>query len=584
MIRPPRFPDWRRVQLALAGAFVIAALAGYLFYLRQVRGHSVTSLSDAAREELAALPVPARATAAVEKTWVAEGFSSGYLVAPVGPMPCGDAAEGALAEEDPDARIEQLTAMHDGQPEDLLTALMLGTRLIESGRYPEAERVTTQSLERTADDERIIAAARSVGSTLDLADTSVSTVIHLHHALGVARLSQSAVEPPWKSLKNVIGSVKTLSQRRLKGALRGQPAWSRLLIPAPGCTSVSTSNGKPSLSSYDLFNNLVVAYMRGKYRGTDRDRDREFGRAAKNYPSALHKLLLAQVERARTNDWQNEAQLWALSNVEQVIDWRMPDDARLAVNAVQVIDWWMAPERCPAEVCTAEMVAEMQPLRNELIEQVFRRRNVGPDQRVELARAAVRLLGSSTLDRRRVAEHAARVKEWLPPKEAGVLQDLLAADEVRAALPRWTFAPPMDGETETTEPPYAKLGARAERWRQAAATDLAAMAARWAGSRPPAEQRHALIAIRQTLGGAEAPEELLALERLRPWNDRLRLRLSATKWFWAMVATLLAALLLFLLVWIIAHVRERRLLRVSLYNVEYDHLAASEPHRTREMP
>lgn len=583
MTRPPRFPGQRWVQAAVAASFVLAALAGYFFYRYEVRSRSIARLSDGAREELAALPVPARATAALEQTWVAEGFSSGYLVAPVGPLPCGGETEAILKEEDPDARIEQLASLHDTRPQDLLIALTLATQLIESGRFPEAERVATQSLDRTTNDETIIAAARSAGSTLDLGDANVSTVIHLHHALGVARLSQSATDPPWKSLKNVIGSVTTLSRRRLMGTTRGQPAWSRLLIAAPGCTTTAAINGKAALSSYDLFNNLIVAYMRGKYTGTDRDRTREFGRAPKNYPSALHKLLLAQVERARANNWQDEAQLWALSNVEQVIDWRFPDDARLAVNAVQVMDWWMVPARCPAEICTTELADGIQPIRNQLIEQAFRRRNVSADQRVEFSRAAVRLLASSTLDRKRVTDHALKVKEWLPPKEASVLDDLLTADAARTALPRWTFTPPAEGEGEATEPPYAKLGARGERWRQAAMTDLAAAAARWAATRPPADQRHALIAIRQLLGTAEAPAELVALEGRRSWTDRLRLRLSASKWFWAIVATLIAAFLWLAAVWVIAHLREQQLLRVSLYNVEYDHIAAGDPHPSREM-
>jgi hypothetical protein len=585
LTKAPRVPDLRWVRGAVAIAFAIAALTGFLFYRYEVRARSVASLSDAAREELASLTIPARATGKLEQSWVGEGFTTGYLMAPVGPMPCGGETEAILREGDAESRIEQLAALHDARPEDLLVALALGTQLIETGRYPEAERVTTESLERTSDDEQVIAAARSAGSTLDLGDTSVSTVIHLHHALGVARLSQSATEPPWKSLKNVIGSVKTLSRRRLMGTTRGQPAWSRLLIAAPGCTSTAETNGKPALSSYDLFDNLIVAYMRGKYRGypgIERDREREFGRAPKNYPSALHQLLLAQVERARANEWKDEAQLWALSNVEQVIDWRLPDDARLAVNSVQVIDWWMAPERCPADVCTPELVAGMQPIRDQLIEQVFRRRNVGPDQRVELARAAVRLLATSTLDRKRITEHAAAIKQWLPPKEAGVLQDLLNADAARAALPRWAFLPPAEGEDADTEPPYAQLGARGERWRQAAATDLAAGAAQWAATRPPHEQRHALIAIRQLLGAADAPPELTALESRLSWTDRLRLRLSASRLFWAIISSLLAALLWLVLVWIIAHERERRLLRVSLYNVEYDYLAAGEPQRPRE--
>lgn len=570
MIQPPRMPDERWVTLALLGAIVIAALSGYGFYRYQVGARSIHALSEGAREELAALPIPLASTTELERTWVAEGFASGTFIAPVGPMPCS--AEIA-AEGDAEARIEQLAALHDARPEDLLIAAALATQLIESGRFAEAERVTTQTLERTPDDERIIAAARVPGSTLDLSDTSVSTVIHLHHALGVARLSQSATEPPWVSLKNVIGSVKALSRKRLSGAAtRGQAAASRLLIDAPGC------EGKATLTSYDLFNNLIVAYTRGKFTGTDALREREFSRAPKNYPSALHRLLVAQVERARANGWKDEAQLWALSNVEQVIDWRFPDDARLAVNSVEVIDWWMKPERCPKEVCTPELIAAMQPIRNELIEQAFRRRNVANEQRAEFARAAVRLLATSTLDRKRVAGHATAMREWLAPKEARVLDDLLNADAARSALPRWTYLPDPE-----SEPPHAKLGPRADRWYAAARTDMARAATEWARARPAAEQRHALIAIRQFLGDAATPDELRQLESQRPFGDRMRLRLAATKGLWLLLAILVAAVVGLVLIWIVAHVRERRLLRISLYNIEYDHLAASEPHHTREM-
>ncbi|HUR82424.1 MAG TPA: tetratricopeptide repeat protein, partial [Thermoanaerobaculia bacterium] len=471
---------------------------------------------------------------------------------------------------DADVRIEQLAAISDAAPTNLLVAQMLGTALAEAGRYPEAERVLTQGLERTAEDEEIIRAAR-VSATLDLDDVAVSTVIHAHHALGVTRLSQSSAEPPWISLKNVIGSVKPLSKRRLLGTTRGQPAWSRLLIAAPGCTSAP---GKPSLSSYDLFNNLIVGYMRGKFTGTNRDRDREFARPQKNYPGALHKLLLAQTQRARANGWPNEAQLWALSNVEQVIDWRMPDDARLAYNSVQVVDWWTSAERCPPTVCTADLRNGIGNLRDELIEQALRRRNVTSEQQGAFARGLVGMLASSTLDRTRVANETQQIRAWLPPSQQRTVDDLLNADAARSALPRYLFAPQSaDENAEPAEPPQAKLGPRADRWYAAAMTDVAASASRWASARPPREQGAAIVAIRQLLGTAEAPPELLELEQKRSLTDRLALRLTASKTFWATVAVLLGALIGFVLLWIAVHVRESRLMKVSLYNVEHEHLA-----------
>lgn len=566
---------------------VLAIVSAWSFYSCQVSKRSIDrALTEGAREELAALTVPARKTAEVEREWVSEGFASEFLVAPVGPMPCAAAiaavppaeqatvtdAFAASVQADPELRIEQLAAINDTAPGNLLVVQMLGTALAAAGRYPEAERVLKQGLDRTAEDERIIRAARE-NAALDLDDVAVSTVIHVHHALGVVRLSQSSAAPPWVSLKNVIGSVKPLSERRRLGTMRGDPAWSRLPIAAPGCPH-GGGNG-PSLSSYDLFNNLIVGYMRGKFAGTDRDRAREFARPQKNDPGPLHQLLVAQVERARANGWQHEAQLWALSNVEQVVDWRMPDDARLAFNSVQVIDWWTNAERCPAEVCTPELLAGIRGLRDELIEVMFRRRNVAEAQKGAFARGAVGLLATATFDRARVADSATAIREWLPASQRRTLDDLLTADAARASLPRRLFAPKTEEDegAEPEEPPHAKLGSRADRWYAAARTDAAAVAAKWASQRPPREQRAALVAIRQLLGPSEAPPELIQLEGQRSFFDRMRLRLTASKTFWLFAAVLLGALLWFVLLWILVHVREARRLRISLYNVEHEYLA-----------
>ncbi len=593
MKRPIRFPDRVWFLSALALTVVIALAAGWWFYSRQIAKRSIEgALTDGAREELAALQMPAVRTAEVERGWVSEGFSSEYLVAPVGPMPCPAVADAvppyqrntireaiaAATQSDEDVRIEQLAAISDSASGNLLVAQMLATALIEAGRYPEAERVLTQALERSQEDETIIRAAR-VNTSLDLDDRAVSTVIHVHHALGVARLSQSSSEPPWVSLKNVIGSVKPLARRRLLGTTKGEPAWSRLRIAAPGCTPGSNTR---ALSTYDLFNNLVVGYMRGKFTGTARDRGNEFSRRKKTYPSGVHRLLLAQVDRARADEWQNEAQLWALSNVEQVLDFRMPDDARLAFNSVQIIDWWTAPERCPADVCTAELKSEIAKTRDQLVEQIFRRRNVDDEQRGPFARGAVRMLATSSLDRARVADAARAMREWLPPAERGTLDDLLNADAARRALPRYLFAPQSEEEEkEGEEPPFAKLGPRADKWRAAAMTDVAAVAAKWAAQRPPNEQRAALIAIRHLLRGADAPQELKDLEQHRSWLDRLRMRAVASRVWWALIATLIAALVWLVLVWILVHVREALLLRVSLYDVEHDYLAAGDAESRR---
>lgn len=581
----PRSPVGRWFPLAILASIVVAALSGWLFYRAEVRARSIDALSDGTREELAALDVPAVKTAEVERAWVAPGFKTESLVAPAGPMPCEGVsalvppnqqsvvrdAWTASQQQDADVRIEQLAAINDASPNNLLVVQMLGTALVDAGRYPDAERVIAQGLGGTAEDEEIIRAAKA-STALDLDDREVSTVIHLHHALGVARLSQSSAQPPWVSLKNVIGSVKPLSKRRLMGPTRDQPVWSRLLITAPGCAA---GGAGPSLSSYDLFNNLIVGYMRGTFAGGDSERDREFARPKKNFPGAVHKLLLAQVQRARANGWQNEAQLWALSNVEQLIDWRMPDDARLAFNSVQVIDWWTSAERCPRDVCTAELLGEITGVRDKLIEQAFRRRNVADDQRTAFARGLLRMLATSSVNRAELAPSAAKIAEWLPPSERKTLEDLIAADAARVELPKWIFAKVDDDRpsTEVKEPPYAKLGSRAERWHSAALTDVASVAAMWAAGRSPREQRDVIVALRQLLGTSEAPPELLALEQKHTWTDRMTMRLIASKPFWAILGIAVAILVWLILAWLLVNLREWRLLRVSLYNVEVEHLA-----------
>ena len=578
----------------MLGATLVAALSGWLFYRGEVHARSVDALSDSTREELSALEVPANKTAEVERGWVTEGFKPDYLVAPVGPMPCEGvialvppyqqqvvrAAITASHQEDSDTRIEQLATINDAAPNNLLVVQMLGTSLLDAGRYPDAERVIAQGLAGTGEDEEIIRAAKT-SSELDLDDLKVSTVIHLHHALGVARLSQSSSQPPWIALKNVIGSVKPLARRRLLGATRDQPVSSRLPIAAPGCAA----GGDSALSSYDLFNNLIVGYMRGKFTGGGSERDREFARPRKTFPGPLHKLLLAQVARARANGWQNEAQLWALSNVEQIIDSRIPDDARLSFNTVQVIDWWTSLEQCPREVCNAELLGEIGAVRDKLVEQAFKSRNVTEDQRAGFAKGLVRMLAASNVKRANVAGAAEKIGEWLPASEKKTLEDLIAADVARRELPAWLFAKTEDEEAkasaEPKAPPQARLGTRAEKWQAAALTDVASVAAMWAAGRSANEQRSVLVALRQLLGTAEAPPELIALEQRHGWTDRIRMRLTAAKPFWALLGVIASLLIWLLLVWILVHVREWQLLRTSLYNVEVEHLATLDRGQER---
>lgn len=561
-------------------AVIAAALAalgvGYGCYSQAMRRGSITSFGDTAREELAALRMPARETTAVERTWVTEAPNE-YLVSTPLPMPCpgvigivspaerSAVAQALEASNDSDlgARIERLELIRDGAPDNLLVVLMLGTQLIEAGELARAERLIADALKATGKDEQLITAAR-YGHPLDLRNAEVSTLIHLQHACVVAGLLRLPANPSCVvQLRNVIGSVIPLSDRRLPGATRRQPTWSRLAIPAPGCTVDAQT-----LSTIDLYNNLVVAYMNDKLPVGEPWRTKELIKRLEgdDRRTPLREFLKTQVKRASDTNWANETQLGALSNVATVLDWVHPDvsrDARFDYNAVLVLDRWTGGEQ--------EGIAE---LRDKLIEQALRSRNVSQAQQAPFARGILRMLATSNVDRTRVANDAAIVKGWLGAEDARSLDDLLTADNARAALPKWLVA-----REEDQEPPHAKLGVRAPRWYAAAISDFAAAAAQWAAPRSVDDQRHIIVALHQLLGSAKSPPELVALEKPRKPYERLWLQLSATRWFSAVKGAAVALLVWLALLWILVHYRERRLLRTSFYNIEYELLSKGDSPR-----
>jgi len=541
-------------------------------------------MSESARGELGKLKVLPRATAAEEGKWVADGFQTGTLMAPAGPLPCREAverlppAERAAATEafnasgsgDAETNINGLAPIADRYPSNLLVADMLATSLLQVERFAEADRVISQALDSTDLDERIIAAARVPKTTLDLDDVQFSTVIHLHHALGIARLSEAGSEAPWKALKNVIGSVKELSRKRLLGTVRNSATASKLQIPAPGCPA-----GNTSLSSYDLYNNLIIGYVRRPdYADTDRARQREFERGTKTYPGAVYQLLVAQRERAKADGWKNEAQLWALSNAEQVLDWRRPDDARLDFNIVQLLDWWTSADHC-GDACKPELLARLRSLEDELVEAAVHRRNVTTEQQREFAIGMTRMVAQSHIDRTKLASDLDVLRGWLPPEKAHTVDDLVNAEKVRTMLPQWIVEPQPDAE-----PPFDKLGRRAEPWRAAAVSDFTAAVATWASGRTAVEKRQVLVASRQLLGTTTAPPELQQLEKDLPASERMAVILSASRTWWAFVAAAVALLTWLVIVWILLQVREWRALRRSFYNVELDYQRGTgEPRR-----
>ncbi len=561
--------------IALASTSAVAA--GWFVYSLLGSAAPFSQLNDVVRRELASLPYQALQSSEIEAEW-SKGIQPEYLVSPAGPEPCPAAANEvpvdhqagvtqalrSSRETDGNWRLQSLAAIVDSNPGNLIPGLILGTELIHAGRFADSERVLDNSLSHSSLDEQITVAARE-GKPIEFGDAETLAVIHLQHALGVARLSWPGARQPWVSLKNVIGAVKIFSAQRLMGATRGTPAWSRLLIPPPGCRS---EDAVPStLTSYDLFNNLLVAYMRHSYVAEPSERSREFNRPdVLDAASPLARLLRGQVHVANRNGWQHESQLWALSNVQMVVDWQRPDDARFNVSAIHIIDWWVDGDHCAESVCTQELREQLRKVRDTLLEDALLRRNVTPDQRASFVKTMVRLVSDSGMDRSRFTDAAGNMRGWAGAGQPDLFERIVTADTARRRLPSW-----LVGQSERP-PPFGVFGADAGRWRNAATRDYAAAVIRWLVSRPPDERRLTLIGMRAWFRPDEVPPDLDKAEAAEAFFDRMRIRVARSAWWRLVFGTVTALLVWWVLVFVVTQIHERRLLRTSFYNIELRHL------------
>jgi hypothetical protein len=575
----PRHPENRWFLSSAAAVTLVALALMVLVYRTTTRARSFAALDEAAQQELAAVSVIPQSTNDVEKRWVAKGFESGYLMAPAGPIPCAEAVEAlapadraaahaafeAMSSEDAEDRIGAIAPIAEANPHNLIAALLMGTELVRAERHQEADVILSRALDRSRIDEDIIAASRQANTKLSLDDTQVSTVIHLHHVLGIARLHTG--QQPWKALKNVIGSVKALSRKRLLGVALGQATAARLVIPAPGCTD-------GTLTTYDLYNNLVTGYARAaSYPADPRARQREFGRHAAGDGRPLNVLLQAMWRREIENGWKNEAKLWALSNAKELLDWQVPDEARLDFNLAQLLDWWVDPARCPTSVCTPQLLGEIREQRDALLVEAIHKRDLSEAERAEFARGITRMLAGSTIDRAALSAELAEIAAWLPAEKAATLTDLQNASAARSQLPGWIIAPESVQGT-----PFDKLGHKASDWRKGAVHDFAEAAAVWAAPRSDAQKKQVIVATHQLLGAASAPPALVTLENSLSLWQRIVIRLSASKLWWMFVALLVAFGFWFFVMFWLVQLRERRLLRRSFYNIELDYLRATGDH------
>ncbi|MEM7246275.1 MAG: hypothetical protein AAF533_13080 [Acidobacteriota bacterium] len=221
-------------------------------------------------------------------------------------------------------------------PDRWLSPLVLGMLLSRNGKAAEAERMLDQCLERLPT-RAILDAAHANEKTASQELHLVQAAIHAYHARGrIQLLDAPSKAPPWISLKNPIGSLKLLANDGRVGMFDEQPTWTELTIAAPGCQPT-----QGSLRSYDLYNNLLVAYMlKTDYHDTWAEREEEFAREDLSDP-LINPLLSILRHLSDRENWKVEREhlVWAVSNAERLLKvGPAPRDARLSFNLLVLLE------------------------------------------------------------------------------------------------------------------------------------------------------------------------------------------------------------------------------------------------------
>jgi hypothetical protein len=351
-VRPPGTPLFHVVTVLLALA------AGALTY---GVSRPIPKTPDELRQLLADAPVPPHAAVkAVEQGWLAEDdlFLPRYLIANPGPPPCphrldrlsrGNRSDRAgISSAEQAVAVEGLALARQGETGQAIARLRQGRGgwlatetlahvLESSGNAREAQQVLEEYLDQnrtvgTIGDLLTLAKARrpTTGRSLE----EVSALIHMLYATGRLQLARNqGGEALWNHLKHPIGLTKFLALRGDVGLVEGVPTTSKLRIPAPGCEA---SPG--SLTSYHLYNNLIVGYLANEdYHDKPPRLAHELERSYADPPSVNP---LQTVKNVLQRDWRPEREhwVWAVSNAEALLkENATPTLAALNFNLAQLM-------------------------------------------------------------------------------------------------------------------------------------------------------------------------------------------------------------------------------------------------------
>lgn len=502
-------------------------------------------------------PVPARETSALEiKSFLAE-FPEAYLLSPPDPghLPCplgvqtvnrefAVEVENALRGSDPIGDLGRLHARNEFG--GWLPGLALAQKLALGGRPAEAEQVLAELEKRKA---------------WPAAKWKETSLAHIHRAFldAYLRLDRNTEGASiWPLLKSPIGLARNVANLD-RGFATKVPSWFEHSLPGPGCPP-----GDATLSTYDLYNNLIVGYLRRSYRGTPEDRNDEWPRSYDDPPN--QNPLQATLEQL-VSRWQpeRESKIWALSNAERLLRERIkdgeldpPQSAHLSLNLAQLYEWIEREGLAPAPALAALRQQEHLLIRAALAN----REQIAETDRPTLDRTYARLALAAASREGSSPELPEAVRNHLMPEQKSSAEAITRAIDLRRDPLAWAkLALRNEGDGSF-------LGAQRDAWRLASRRDIAAEFARRAGQVDPAEKAlwrgraSSVLAL-----GDGAPPELVGGGGLDIHLVRKLLGTGTGAW----VAALLSALLAWITGrWLARELRRRADLFTSFYAWDYE--------------
>lgn len=572
----PRRPSNPLVTLLLA-VLVLAAAAGTWLGLRsgQPRPEEIGSLLEPVK------PIVTLASAAEEKTWLEPHFrpEEGYIPAPPGPPPCPWGIDGVDRERAAGvARASGLGVAGIPELEELhkknggwLSGLALGRLLVEQGQRAKAESLYATLLKPGLSRPLHDIIGRGLVAAEALRDGNprepppiedLTPAIYALQASGYVQiLGNKTGEDFWNTLKYPIALGKMVVFHEQRMLVDKVIDGYELDLAPPGCVA-----GWPGISSYDLYNNLIVGYLTASgFQAPPEKRTKEFERAYQDPP--LQNPLLTVLRKRQTELETNpeiEGRVWAVSNAERLLRDRLlerrgyPQNARLALAVAGVIEWALE-----GSVPEAAVPALLRQQRELLAVALEREDDIPEEERPGFDRALARLrliAAGRNGEEAKLDDLAASFS----PEQSEAASLVATVQAARREPAGWASLALGEMDPGLS----LKLGKRASPWRSALRSDLAAALARFAAEQePPARQRLAGMASSILHVGDTVPPALANLKTELGTVWRLRL------WLHTPVGAGAAAAAVFLLGvllarWLAVQLRVRRELFTSFYRTE----------------